>query len=285
VRIADEGFTLTELLIVLMVLGIMASIGVLAFSNSHKSSTQGACKTNFQTSLLAVQAYQSDNAGALPASLRVLAPTYINSGLIDSSAFALSLQSFPGISDSYSIVVTPTGGANSTAVLDGTFLSSSGNNFNYQVADTSNISQGEIVSGSGIPSIFYTSANAASGSNSLIVADGSGISTGMLVTGNGVPSGTYVTSVSQDSTTGVWTVALSQSVSAALNTAAISFGANPIVSNVGAGQVTLSVPAVGQGGQAITTNSAGTPVANALYSLIFGGTPILGTAPTACLSL
>lgn len=65
----EEGFTLVELMVTVMILGTLAGVAVLSLSNARSSSVQNACKTAAQAVTLAVSSYRSDNAGALPGEL------------------------------------------------------------------------------------------------------------------------------------------------------------------------------------------------------------------------
>ena len=78
----DDGFTLTELLVVIIIIGILAGISIVSFTGSRKDTLVSACKTNYQSTLLGIQAYQGDHDGTLPNSLEDLAPTYVNSSLM-----------------------------------------------------------------------------------------------------------------------------------------------------------------------------------------------------------
>lgn len=88
----DSGFTLVELLVVLVVMGILSGITYVALGSSRLTSMQNACKTAYQAISLGVSAYQSDNNGVLPPSLLSLQPTYINSGLVNSFASNFTMQ-------------------------------------------------------------------------------------------------------------------------------------------------------------------------------------------------
>lgn len=68
----DQGFTLLELLVTMIVLGVLSTIAVLSLGTSRQSSVQQSCKTAHQGIVLAIASYQSDHAGSLPSSLTAM---------------------------------------------------------------------------------------------------------------------------------------------------------------------------------------------------------------------
>ena len=62
----DEGFTLVELLIVIVVLGILASIVVFGVATFRQDATTAACKADLKTVSVAADAYNA-KTGAYPA--------------------------------------------------------------------------------------------------------------------------------------------------------------------------------------------------------------------------
>ena len=65
-NLVEKGFTLVELLIVVVILGILAGIVVFAVGNLTDNAASNACKTEGETFATAIQAYKADNDGALP---------------------------------------------------------------------------------------------------------------------------------------------------------------------------------------------------------------------------
>ena len=112
-RNADSGFTFVELMVVIIILGVTASISLIALGNSHRTAIQKACRTYYQAAVLAIQSYQSDNKGALPASLDALSPDYVNKTFFEKSEFSLSLV-VPDTGNDYIINVTKVSGNGST---------------------------------------------------------------------------------------------------------------------------------------------------------------------------
>jgi prepilin-type N-terminal cleavage/methylation domain-containing protein len=64
-NLLERGFTLVELLIVIVILGILAGIVVFAVGNLTSNAKTNACNTEKQTVSTAVEAYKA-NTGAYP---------------------------------------------------------------------------------------------------------------------------------------------------------------------------------------------------------------------------
>jgi type II secretion system protein G len=67
----DEGFTLIELLIVIVILGILAAVVVFAVGGITDKGEVSACKADFKTVEVAVEAYYAQE-GTYPANDEVL---------------------------------------------------------------------------------------------------------------------------------------------------------------------------------------------------------------------
>jgi general secretion pathway protein G len=68
----DSGFTLTELLIVIVILGVLAGIVVFAVGGITDRGEMSACKAATKTAEVAVETYRANNSGHVPGSLDVL---------------------------------------------------------------------------------------------------------------------------------------------------------------------------------------------------------------------
>lgn len=69
---SDKGFTLTELLIVIVILGVLAGIVVFAVATLTDDSRSVACETDKRTIQAAVAAYRAEE-GTWPANVAALA--------------------------------------------------------------------------------------------------------------------------------------------------------------------------------------------------------------------
>jgi type II secretion system protein G len=68
IRKNRRGFTLIEILIVVVILGILASIVVPQFSNASQEATASSIRSQLQTIRGQVELFRVRNAGALPTS-------------------------------------------------------------------------------------------------------------------------------------------------------------------------------------------------------------------------
>ena len=76
----NKGFTLVELMIVITVIAILATIGTMSFTRVQKQARDTKRKGDLRALSTALQAYYTENANAYPltsAGLAALVPTYI----------------------------------------------------------------------------------------------------------------------------------------------------------------------------------------------------------------
>jgi prepilin-type N-terminal cleavage/methylation domain-containing protein len=118
VREAEQGFTLTELLIVVVVLGILAAAVIFALTGVTTQGAEAACSSDASTVQTAVQAYDAQTGGspvATPALLTAAPTTYLHT-FPTSSHYTISLQNgIVMIAAPSSVTAVPFGTANACA--------------------------------------------------------------------------------------------------------------------------------------------------------------------------
>ena len=72
------GFTLVELLAVIVIIGILASVLAVALTKARSLARQADCKSNMRQLGAAILIYRSDNSGSNPAWLSCLYPNYVD---------------------------------------------------------------------------------------------------------------------------------------------------------------------------------------------------------------
>lgn len=64
-RTRDAGFTLIELMVVIIILGVLATIAVLSLTSANRTSQVSACKTDFKSVAAALSTYRNDRVDDL----------------------------------------------------------------------------------------------------------------------------------------------------------------------------------------------------------------------------
>ncbi|MEY2580586.1 MAG: ral secretion pathway protein [Ilumatobacteraceae bacterium] len=95
----DKGFTLVELLIVIVILGILATVTVFAVTGITNKGKTSACESDAKTIQTAEEAY-SANTGNYTASLQAL----VDAGLLHSASTKFTVNLTSGTIASYQVV-------------------------------------------------------------------------------------------------------------------------------------------------------------------------------------
>jgi type IV pilus assembly protein PilA len=105
----ESGFTLVELLVVMLILGLLAAIAIPAFFNQRTKAQDASAKTTAKTAQTALETYSTDNNGsyasATRASLKAIEPT-----LSSASTGNNAISTLTTTSNSYTITVTSASG-------------------------------------------------------------------------------------------------------------------------------------------------------------------------------
>lgn len=75
----EKGFTLIELMIVILIIGILVAIAVPVYNSARSSAQRGACQDNMRTIDSAIMQYSIAKDGAWPSGMSDLVPTYLAS--------------------------------------------------------------------------------------------------------------------------------------------------------------------------------------------------------------
>ena len=80
----EGGFTLVELLVVMLILGLLAAIAIPSFFNQREKATDADAKASARTAQTAIETYATDNGGsyanATPTNLRAIEETLSETG-------------------------------------------------------------------------------------------------------------------------------------------------------------------------------------------------------------
>jgi len=96
----EGGFTLVELLVVMLILGLLAAIAIPSFFNQRDKAKDADAKAGVRTAQTAIESYATDNGGSY------LAATAADLEAIESTLTDVDLQDPTGLADdAYTVTV------------------------------------------------------------------------------------------------------------------------------------------------------------------------------------
>jgi type IV pilus assembly protein PilA len=72
----EDGFTLTELLVVIVIIGILTAIAIGFYSGAREKANDVTAKSNIRVAVPAIEAYKSDNSTYVGMTLPALQASY-----------------------------------------------------------------------------------------------------------------------------------------------------------------------------------------------------------------
>ncbi len=106
---SESGFTLVELLVVMLILGLLAAIAIPAFINQRTKAQDAEAKSTAKTAQTALETYATDNNGSYAAAdrtkLKNIEPT-----LSSATSGANAITTLTVASNAYTLTVTSDSG-------------------------------------------------------------------------------------------------------------------------------------------------------------------------------
>jgi prepilin-type N-terminal cleavage/methylation domain-containing protein len=72
----EDGFTLTELLVVIVIVGILTAIAIGFYSGAREKAGDATARSNIRIAVPAIEAYRSDNGSYAAVTLAALQASY-----------------------------------------------------------------------------------------------------------------------------------------------------------------------------------------------------------------
>lgn len=101
----ERGFTIMELLVVIVIIGVLAAIGVPAYNNMTKKAKDTACQANMRTIQTAAGMYYAEKNAAVTVPDTTSTPNDLEAYMSNITSIKCPYDNSKG----YSVVVTDTG--------------------------------------------------------------------------------------------------------------------------------------------------------------------------------
>ncbi len=130
---SESGFTLVELLVVMLILGILAAIAIPAFFNQKQKANDSQAKAMAHSAQVAMETYSTDNSGSYAgvtlSTLQGIEPTltiaasttkpYLSAPTVTSNSYSIVVNS-PVTSNTFTVARSSAGALTYTCTTGGT---------------------------------------------------------------------------------------------------------------------------------------------------------------------
>ncbi len=103
---SDQGFTLVEILIAIVLVGILSAVVVVGIGNLTSKGTSAACQASLDAAKAATVVYYSSNANAWPATMTAMTST-TPAALTLPSGVTLSASGLVATGQGWTLTMTP----------------------------------------------------------------------------------------------------------------------------------------------------------------------------------